>query len=239
MHSLPWTRVLRDSGTRSLLDLACGSGGFAAFLLPHLPECRKVVGIDGNEAALQQAREADWPCETEWRAGDAAALPFEEGSFDLVAIRNSLHHMADAAAVLAGALRVLRPGGLLLAQEMVSDGLEPSRQSHREMHHWWSAVDRLRGVCHHPTYSRQALRALLDGAGGECLYSVFHEPAGADPRGEKVHAFLEERITKTLQDLPEGEEWRALAEQVPALRRHLAEHGFRSATYLLQITRKA
>lgn len=46
--------------------------------------------------------------------GDAEALPFPDGSFDLVLGHAFLHHLPDPAAALAEAHRVLVPGGTLV-----------------------------------------------------------------------------------------------------------------------------
>lgn len=43
------------------------------------------------------------------------ALPFEASSFDVVYVRQGLHHAADLTRMLAEISRVLRPGGVLLA----------------------------------------------------------------------------------------------------------------------------
>src|SRR5262249_13249268 len=44
---------------------------------------------------------------------DFSQLPFVPGQFDLVVFNASLHYTADAAAVLAGARRMLAPAGAL------------------------------------------------------------------------------------------------------------------------------
>jgi ubiquinone/menaquinone biosynthesis C-methylase UbiE len=64
-------------------------------------------------------------CELDVRAGDAEALPYSDGSFDLVVGHAVLHHLPDPAAALAEIHRVLVPGGGLLIAG------EPTRFGHR------------------------------------------------------------------------------------------------------------
>jgi ubiquinone/menaquinone biosynthesis C-methylase UbiE len=52
--------------------------------------------------------------------GDAAALPFETASFDVVATARTLHHVPRPELVLAEAVRVLRPGGTLLVVDQLA-----------------------------------------------------------------------------------------------------------------------
>ena len=70
-----------------VLDVACGTGLLGRGLAPLV---RSVVGIDTTPAMLAQAAEAassDGAGNTSWQLGEAEALPFEDGSFDLVACR--------------------------------------------------------------------------------------------------------------------------------------------------------
>jgi demethylmenaquinone methyltransferase/2-methoxy-6-polyprenyl-1,4-benzoquinol methylase len=56
-------------------------------------------------------------CQLRLIAGNALALPFEDGSFDAVSISFGLRNMPDYAATLAEAYRVLAPGGRFVCLE--------------------------------------------------------------------------------------------------------------------------
>ena len=49
------------------------------------------------------------------RIGDAAQLPFRDGSFDTVSVVAALNHIPNREAALRAVMRVLRPGGRFLA----------------------------------------------------------------------------------------------------------------------------
>lgn len=98
-----------------LLDCGCGPGsitvGLAEWVAPG-----EVVGMDVApeqlERARAQAEEQGVPNVT-FERGDAMALPFEDGSFDVVFAHAVLKHLADPVAVLREFRRVLRPTGIV------------------------------------------------------------------------------------------------------------------------------
>ena len=144
-----------------LLDVATGGGFFAEWLADTMQNCTDITGIDKHE----------WPHDAEpnvfdrpnaqYVPMDAHQLDFEDARFDTVAISHSLHHMINSAAVLAEMMRVLKPDGNLIVQEMVRDNLTEEQQTHMLMHHWWAAVDRARGLTHNETFMRQELLDLI------------------------------------------------------------------------------
>lgn len=98
-----------------VLDLACGTGIVARLAAPILSSDGRLVGIDLNADMIAVAAEqpAAEGAPIAWRQGDAAALPFDEASFDAVLCQQGLQFMPDKPAVLGEMHRVLTPGGRL------------------------------------------------------------------------------------------------------------------------------
>ncbi len=88
------------------LDICCGQGNVSEALQAR--GCT-VTGLDFSPAMLELAR-ARVP-EASFRQGDAQALPFAEGRFDLAVSNFGICHVPDQPRALAEARRVLRPGG--------------------------------------------------------------------------------------------------------------------------------
>lgn len=102
----------------AVLDVGCGTGAVLALLHEKYPD-RRYVGLDLTPEMIEVARTKVAPG-MEFVVGDAESLPFDEASFDAVLCSNSFHHYPNPAAFLAGALRVLRPGGRLILRDYTS-----------------------------------------------------------------------------------------------------------------------
>lgn len=102
----------------AVLDVGCGTGAVLALLHEKYPDGR-YVGLDLTPEMIEVARTKVAPG-MEFVVGDAENLPFDEASFDAVLCSNSFHHYPNPAAFLAGALRVLRPGGRLILRDYTS-----------------------------------------------------------------------------------------------------------------------
>lgn len=171
-------RLGRLHGGR-VLDVATGSGDFALFLARTLAGYDEIVGIDNRPEALGTAAGRNLPRDVSFARDDATRLSFRDGSFDTVAVADSLHHLSDLPAALAEMQRVLRPGGTLVIAEMVADGLAPAQQTHDELHRLIAELNRARGIPHNPTLTRAGLTALYRGLGlnGAEIFEVLPDAA--------------------------------------------------------------
>jgi SAM-dependent methyltransferase len=101
-----------QSGQR-LLDVGCGMGDAALALSSDLGDHGEVVGIDGSEVMLAEARmrAAGATCTVRFAVGDAGAIDEPDASFDAVRSERMLQWVPDPARAVAEIARVLRPGG--------------------------------------------------------------------------------------------------------------------------------
>jgi SAM-dependent methyltransferase len=97
-------RVLDAGAGRGTLALALARRGYAVTALDDSADFLSYL----SERARAQAP-------VRLVRGDVAALPFAAGTFDGVVCGEVLEHVADDGAAVAGLVRALRPGGVLVA----------------------------------------------------------------------------------------------------------------------------
>lgn len=99
------------------LDVGCGAGHWGRAILPHLAPDARLHGVDLEEAFLVLARREIEEGRGEYVVGAAEKLPYDDATFDLVTCQTVMIHVRDPAVALREMMRVLKPGGLLLAAE--------------------------------------------------------------------------------------------------------------------------
>lgn len=98
-----------DLDEKRLLDVGCGIGLYADSLKEGGAE---VVGVDADQENIKGAQTAFPDIIFSWAR--AEALPFENGSFDIVFLNEVLEHVDDDKRAVAECLRVLRRGGKII-----------------------------------------------------------------------------------------------------------------------------
>ena len=116
-------RVVRRVGVRpgeEVLDVACGSGNAA---IRAAQAGGRVVGLDLTPELLEAGRisAAGAGVEVEWVEGDAEALPFPDGSFDVVVSTLGVMFAPRHPVAARELARVLRPGGRMALCNWAAD----------------------------------------------------------------------------------------------------------------------
>jgi len=150
-----WARALAPT---RVLDVATG-GGHTALALARI--ARHVTAYDVTEPMLRAARgllRERGAAAATFVAGDVEALPFRDGTFDVVTCRIAAHHFADVATAVREVRRVLRPGGSFLLQDILGhdDG---------EAAAFVTEVERRRDSSHVRSYRAVEWKAFLRAAG--------------------------------------------------------------------------
>ena len=148
------------------LDVGCGNGAFTEMLVDRCAPA-SAQGIDPSEAQLAFARTRPASRIAQFRQGDAMALPFPDGTFDVAVMPLVIFFVPDPARGVAEMARVVCPGGIVTAYgwDMVGGGF-PYGALQEEMRALGVAVQ----VPPSPDASRMdVMRDLWTGAGLEAI----------------------------------------------------------------------
>ena len=122
--------ILGPAHVKTLVDLGTGTGRALQILAPLADQA---IGIDSSREMIAIARanlEKNALRHAQVRQGDLYALPFANGSTDLVIIHQVLHYLDDPARALIEARRILHTGGRLLIVDFAPHDLEVLRSEH-------------------------------------------------------------------------------------------------------------
>jgi ubiquinone/menaquinone biosynthesis C-methylase UbiE len=177
---------LPDRPFESALEIGSGTGYFSLNLLEAgVVRSATCSDISPGMLATLAANAARLGLDVECVQTDAEALPFADGSFDLVLGHAVLHHIPDLPKAMRQFSRVLRPGGTLCFAG------EPSRYG-----------DRLAAVPKRGAHAVAPLWRALMGAS----VADWHENGGGPPddhsleRWVDVHAFSPSELTGFARD---------------------------------------
>lgn len=139
------------TGRESALDSGCGTGALAFALAPHVAE---IVGLDVNAEYLEAARE-NAPGNVRFLEGDATALPFAYGEFDIAAGYRVLHHVRRPELAVSELARVTRLGGRVFVVDQLGS-IDPLRSLEMDR------FERLRDPTHQRLLPDADIRGYLD-----------------------------------------------------------------------------
>ena len=160
-HLLPHLKA----GQR-VLDFGCGPGNISVGLAKAV-EPGELHGIDIETTQIDIARaaaSAGGHDNATFHVGDITSLPFDDDSFDVAHCHAVLMHVPNTEGALAEVKRVLKPGGIISARELIvgSSFAEPDFGTFEDA---WGAFGKLLAANGgHPNMGKELKNTLL-GAG--------------------------------------------------------------------------
>ena len=129
-------KAVAKSQPNTILDLATGTADLAIAVAKRNPQAQ-VIGMDISEKMLDIGKEKvmhqNLANQIELSLGDAAALPFEDDSFDAVTVAFGVRNFEDLGKGLSEISRVLKPGG----QAAILEFSMPERFPVKQLYHFY------------------------------------------------------------------------------------------------------
>lgn len=230
-----WKEVLPGVRPGKALDVGTRFGEFAVRLAEAMPEGSEVVGIDNDASAVEKAREKFAEKGLLFELMDAAAMDYPDDTFEVVALSNTLHHIEDYGKVLSEMLRVLKPGGFFVLNEMYRDGQDAAQQVHEAQHTLEAKLDCLLGSYQRRTWKREEIIEIFRTLPlKDMTFTDFQEDAAYDAKLEAKNRKLAAEVEK-IAGRPEYE---ALKQEALEIQDRCGRDGIRRCTQLLCVGRK-
>lgn len=150
-----------------VLDVATGGGHTALFFADQGHEVT-ACDISGAMLVRVQAAATERGLTIETKQHPAEALPYDDGTFDLVTCRVAPHHFSSPGRFVREASRILKVGGKLL----VIDGTVQDGEPDAEL--WMHRVEKFRDPSHNRFITPAAWKRLCGAAGLEVNRSELH-----------------------------------------------------------------
>ncbi len=227
------TDFFEGKQVNKILDMGTGTGDFIKVLKNVFPKA-EITGIDPLEESLKEAKKNYPDVHFEKMSGEK--LAFENGQFDVASISMALHHLPDIQAAFGEMKRVLKPGGWIIVNELVSDGLNPAQEVHKMLHHFRSTIDRMLGEHHREAFTRAEIPVIVENAGLQIELQFIDDrgtpdaPANYPTRIEKMEDHLEK--------INGMAEYKTLKQQLKEFSKLIEEHGFQPSPRMVIVGRK-
>ncbi len=189
----------RDAFTRlgvaegwSAIECGCGPIGALAVLAEAVGPTGRVVGIDFNESTVTRARSVVGALDldtVEVFVGDVNDLDIDVGGpFDLAFTRLFLLHQADPGHTLTQIAGLLRPGGLIVAQEPLLDPVPRSHPHLDALGEEWALLADLAARLGALPFTAERLPELARGVGLDVVSTAGWFSAMPPQVGFEIHA---------------------------------------------------
>lgn len=232
-------QVLKDAlaGVRpgKALDVGTRLGEFAFRLAEVMPDGSEVVGIDNDPAVEAKVRQTFADKGIHFARMDGTAMDYPDSTFEVVALSKTLHHIKNYPQVLSEMLRVLRPGGFFILNEMYQDHQTPAQQVHAAQHTLEAKLDCLTGSYQRETWTRAEIVEIFRTLPlKDVTFTDFLEDAVYDAK----LAAKNQKLAEAVEKIAGKPEYDALKREALEIQARCRKDGIQRCTQLLCVGKK-
>ncbi len=233
-------KILKDklsklSGGR-ILDVGTGRGEFIKLLSENIGHYDQIVGIDSHQGILIEAKEKLEIRNVELFQMDADRMTFEDESFDMVCLSNTLHHLSDIEGVINEMKRVLKHGGLFIINEMFCDQQNEAQMSHVLVHHIGADIDMITNRMHHQyTYKKEAILEIAHVNSIQIVDTFEFKYDDEVNRNEDYHDEIYQFLIEKLSTIQQSSRYDEIKNRIEDAKKWTHTYGFAGATQMIMI----
>lgn len=226
--------LLERENKKRFLDLGTGRGSFINLINSLYSDYDEFIGIDTSENVIKMASESNKLEKVEFEVMDATETDFEDSSFDVICLSNSIHHIPNITPIFTEMKRLLKSDGFIVINEMIADELDEKQTSHKLLHHFAAKLDRINEIFHDETYERKELIDILKSSPftiADTWDLEFPEqPAPTEDELEGLITTVDRLLDRMSEDIKEKYQ-----DEGEEIKKYIKENSFSGATSVLTI----
>lgn len=221
---------------KKILDVGTGNGNFIKMIASMYDGYTEIIGIDDIDVAVSTSQKNFEDERIKFIKMNGYKMEFEDDSFDLVCLSNTLHHLDDIKGLFQEMERVLKSTGIIIVNEMMSNGLDRRQKSHLKIHHFAASIDRVRGDIHDETMKDVEILKTLEMNSELKIKDAWNLTFERSTENSQEEIdWLVATVDRMLTKIEDNENYDSFVKEGNKIKKYIQKNGFDSATQLMVV----
>jgi hypothetical protein len=132
--------------------------------------------------------------------------------------------------------RVLKPGGFILQNEMMANGLSKKQKTHMKIHHFAASIDRINGDVHNETMKAVDILKTLQENSELTIKDAWNLEVDRPSNNTKEEIdWLCSTVDRIVEKVQDHQDYHSFVKEGEKIKKYIKKVGFDSATQLMVI----
>ena len=221
-----------------ILDIGTGRGNFISLIDYIYNDYSEIIGIDVLDYLLDMNRENfKTNPKIKFIEDDILNTNLAKESFDVICLSNTLHHLENIKATFREMRRLLKPQGIIIVNEMISDNLNEKQISHKLLHHFAAKVDMRFGNYHQATFTENQIKKTLSELADLSMIDTWKLDIDLSNEAEDTNQLVK-IIDRLLEQVKVCDDNEVFLEEANEIKTYLKNNGFDNATQVVLVLKR-